>query len=138
MEVDSLEAELDQALREINNEITIQETKDVSVVKKEDATSFESIATKVLEKLGGVDDVADKIHELFYHDLALGKDHSESSKIALLEALKVKMETPKTMVELAKALAKIQSAKETKVGIQINTQPGEGLGIDLSKLKEEF
>lgn len=133
MNEDTLENELDEALAEINKEIMNQEEKEVTV--KEDVTSFESIATKVLDRLNGVDDTANKIHELFYHDLALGKDHSESSKVALLEALKVKMETPKTLVELAKALAKIQSAKESKVGIQINTQPGEAFGINLDNLK---
>lgn len=130
----TLENELDEMLSEINKEIISSESKEVTVKEE---TSFESLATKVLERLAGVDKTADLIHELFYNDLALKRDHSESSKIALLEALKVKMETPKTLVELAKALAKLQSAKDAKVGIQINTFKGEDIGINLSQLKGE-
>ena len=135
--MENIDNELESMLDLIDKEITTTEdSKEVAI--KEDVTSFESLANKVLERLNGVDDTADKIHELFYHDLALGKDHSESSKIALLESLKVKMETPKTMVELAKALAKLKSADKAQVGIQINTQSGDKFGIDLGKLKEEF
>lgn len=131
-----LEQQLDEVLGLINKELATTDTKEV--IKKEDLTSFETIATKVLDRLNNVDDTAKIIHELFYHDLALGKDHSESSKIALLEALKVRMESPKTLVELAKALAKLQSAAtKSQVGIQINTQNGEQVGINLEALKEE-
>lgn len=132
----SLESELDEALGLINKELQVTEEKDL--IKKEDLTSFDTLASKVLDRVNDVDDTARQIHELFYHDLALGKDHSESSKVALLEALKVRMESPKTIVELAKALAKIQSASSKgQVGIQINTQSGEAVGINLNNLRDE-
>ena len=136
MEQRTLDQELDEVLGLINKELATTDTKEV--IKKEDLTSFETIANKVVDRLNDVDGTAKTIHELFYHDLCLGKDHSESSKIALLEALKVRMESPKTLVELAKALAKLQSAaNKSQVGIQINTQNGEQVGINLEALKEE-
>lgn len=136
MEQRTLDQELDEVLGLINKELATTDTKEV--IKKEDLTSFETIANKVVDRLNDVDGTAKIIHELFYHDLVLGKDHSESSKIALLEALKVRMESPKTLVELAKALAKLQSAaNKSQVGIQINTQNGEQVGINLEALKEE-
>lgn len=136
MEQRNIDQELDEVLGLINKELATTDTKEV--IKKEDLTSFETIANKVVDRLNDVDGTAKTIHELFYHDLVLGKDHSESSKIALLEALKVRMESPKTLVELAKALAKLQSAaNKSQVGIQINTQNGEQVGINLEALKEE-
>ena len=136
MEQRNLDQELDEVLGLINKELATTDTKEI--IKKEDLTSFETIANKVVDRLNDVDGTAKTIHELFYHDLVLGRDHSESSKIALLEALKVRMESPKTLVELAKALAKLQSAaNKSQVGIQINTQNGEQVGINLEALKEE-
>lgn len=137
MNQESLNQELDEVLGLINKELsTTEET--TEIIKKEDLTSFDTLANKVVDRLNDVDGTAKIIHELFYHDLALGKDHSESSKIALLEALKVRMESPKTLVELTKALAKLQSAaNKSQVGIQINTQSGESVGINLDKLMTE-
>ena len=130
--------EIVKALELLNNELTTQSQGTTEVAKKEDLTSFDTLAEKILSRLNDVDGIADKTYELFYHDLALGKDHSESSKIALLESLKVKMESPKTLVELTKALAKLQAASsKAQVGIQINTQSGEAVGINLDNLREE-
>lgn len=130
-----VDQEIDEVLGLINKELTTTGTKEIT--KKEELSSFDNLATKIMDRLNDVDDTAKTIHELFYHDLVLGKDHSESSKVALLEALKVRMESPKTLVELTKALAKLQTANKSQVGIQINTQTGEDVGINLNALKEE-
>jgi len=130
-----VDQEIDEVLGLINKELTTTDTKEIT--KKEELSSFDNLATKIMDRLNDVDDTARIIHELFYHDLALGKDRSESSKVALLEALKVRMESPKTLVELTKALAKLQTANKSQVGIQINTQTGEDVGINLNALKEE-
>ncbi len=130
-----VDQEIDEVLGLINKELTATDTKEIT--KKEELSSFDNLATKIMDRLNDVDDTARIIHELFYHDLALGKDRSESSKVALLEALKVRMESPKTLVELTKALAKLQTANKSQVGIQINTQTGEDVGINLNALKEE-
>ena len=130
-----VDQEIDEVLGLINKELTTTDTKEIT--KKEELSSFDNLATKVMDRLNDVDDTARTIHELFYHDLVLGKDRSESSKVALLEALKVRMESPKTLVELTKALAKLQTANKSQVGIQINTQTGEDVGINLKALKEE-
>lgn len=130
-----VDQEIDEVLGLINKELTTTDTKEIT--KKEELSSFDNLATKIMDRLNDVDDTARIIHELFYHDLALGKDRSESSKVALLEALKIRMESPKTLVELTKALAKLQTANKSQVGIQINTQSGEDVGINLNALKEE-
>lgn len=130
-----VDQEIDEVLGLINKELTTTDTKEIT--KKEELSSFDNLATKIMDRLNDVDDTARIIHELFYHDLALGRDRSESSKVALLEALKVRMESPKTLVELTKALAKLQTANKSQVGIQINTQTGEDVGINLKALKEE-
>ena len=64
-------------------------------------------------------------------------DHSESSKVAMIEALRIKSENVKTISDLMKSITKLKTSQDSRVGIQINTQPGEAVGINLNALKEE-
>ena len=72
---DDLEKDLDAMISEIEKEITVSETKEVTV--KEDVASFDSLIKKALDNINTIDKTADNIHELFYHDLALkiGRAH---------------------------------------------------------------
>ena len=132
-----VDQEIDEVLGLINKELTTtEETKDL--VKKEDLTSFDFLIGKALKNIDNVDNTADDIHELFYRDLVMKHDHSESSKVAMIEALRIKSENVKTISDLMKSIAKIKTSQDSRVGIQINTQSGEDVGINLNALREEL
>lgn len=133
--MENIDNELDEMLGLINNELDATKTKEVT--KKEDITSLDYLVNKALNNIDVVDGTADDIHELFYRELLLKHDHSESSKVAMIEALKIKSENIKTISDLMKSITKLKT-QDTKVGIQINTQSGDKFGINLDSLKEEL
>ena len=129
--------EIVKALELLNNELTTQSQGTTEVAKKEDLTSLEFLVGKALKNIDNVDSTADDIHELFYRELVMKHDHSESSKVAMIEALRIKSENVKTISDLMKSITKLKTSQDSRVGIQINTQPGEAVGINLNALKEE-
>lgn len=135
MEQRTIDQELDEVLGLINKELATTDTKEI--IKKEDLTSIEFLVGKAIKNIDTVDNTADDIHELFFRELLMKRDHSESSKVAMIEALKIKSENIKTISDLMKSITRLKTSQETKVGIQINTQNGEQVGINLEALKEE-
>lgn len=135
MEQRTIDQELDEVLGLINKELATTDTKEI--IKKEDLSSIEFLVGKAIKNIDTVDNTADDIHELFFRELLMKRDHSESSKVAMIEALKIKSENIKTISDLMKSITRLKTSQETKVGIQINTQNGEQVGINLEALKEE-
>ncbi len=130
-----VDQEIDEVLGLINKELTTTDTKEIT--KKEELSSIEFLVGKAIKNIDTVDNTADDIHELFFRELLMKRDHSESSKVAMIEALKIKSENIKTISDLMKSITRLKTSQETKVGIQINTQTGEDVGINLNALKEE-
>jgi hypothetical protein len=130
-----VDQEIDEVLGLINKELTTTDTKEIT--KKEELSSIEFLVGKAIKNIDTVDNTADDIHELFFRELLMKRDHSESSKVAMIEALKIKSENIKTISDLMKSIIRLKTSQETKVGIQINTQTGEDVGINLNALKEE-
>jgi len=116
-----------------------EEAKTKEIIKKADASSLEELANVVLNKVNSNDDVAKQIYDLFYGELALGKDRSTSSKEALLRSLELKIESSKVLTELAKAIVKKEQNKNAgNVGVFVNTKEGDQFGIDIKNIQNEL
>lgn len=136
--------EIENTLEYIDNQLATvkKETKEVATpedVKKQEVT-IDDLTKKALDQFSKLDKNTDEIYDLFYGPLAIGKDRSESSKIALLDSQRLKVEMINALAGLASAKAKLEAAR-TKVatgntGIFVNTQSGADVGISLHNLWE--
>lgn len=112
---------------------------DITQTKKEIKTiqpTTDNIAEIVLKKVDSNDAVAKEIYDLFYGELALGRDRSSSSKEALLRSLELKIESSKALVELAKALTKKDQNTGNNVGVFVNTKNGDEFGINIKNIQD--
>lgn len=124
-------------LNEIDEEEQSKE-EEKEVVKKEATEIDASDADEVANALIGMtlDDrsKADKLFDLFYDDLAFGKDRSTSSKEAISRALELKIDAGKNLIDLLK----IRKGNDASNNILINAIPSKKSGIDLSNIKENL
>lgn len=130
-----METDIQSLLDEINapeenNEVVVAEENKLAIVE---AHTDDSLIDLTLKKNETLEAQADAAFQLFFDPLARGTDHAAESKIQMLEALKVKVELNKMLVEMAKIKKK---SVDPKVGIQINTVSPLQAGIDLAKIKE--
>ena len=136
-ENDPIEKMIKGIIDNYSNELTIN-PENKKELKKIDSTSTTDISEIVLKKVDSNDAVAKEIYDLFYGGLALGKDHSESSKEALLRSLELKVESSKTLVELIKALNKKEQNSNGNVGVFVNTKSGEDFGINIKNIQDNI
>lgn len=128
-------------LETTNTDIETIKNKTKDIITKQDYTSMETVATQIVEKMNANEKVAEQIYDLFYSDLANGRDRSQASKEALLRSLELRVENNKALAELAKALAKKQAAEQASknnVGVFINTKKDTDFGIDIDSIKDEL
>lgn len=129
--------EIDDILRQIEDNpsqeaIIITDTEVVTIPARVPKTE-DDLVDLTLEKNKSIEEQADAAFQVFFDPIARGTDHSQASKEQMLEALKVKVELTKNLVELAKLKKK---SIDPKVGIQINTVSPLQAGIDIEKIKE--
>lgn len=135
-QIDNIEEALD-LIEQQENEIAKEEEKELAV--KNDY-SIDDIIDITLDSYKEVSEKSDDIYDLFYKPLATREDRTDASKQALIESQRIKNESIANLVALANAKAKLAQAEAKlqsgNVGIVINSQKGEDVGIDLSKLKD--
>lgn len=130
---------IDDIIHEIENEETEEEI-DYSVPAEKDeltevdVTDDNDIAEALVNMTVDDRDKADKLFDLFYGDLSLGKDHSTSSKEAIAKALELKIDAGKNLIELLKI--KKRSESSTNNILAFETVSEKKSGIDLSKIKD--
>lgn len=136
--------EIENTLEYIDNQLATvkKESKEISTpedIKKQEIT-VDELTEQALKQFSKLDKNTDEIYDLFYGPLAIGKDRSESSKIALLDSQRLKVEMINALAGLASAKAKLEAAKTKNVtgntGIFVNTQSGADVGISLHNLWE--
>lgn len=137
-------SEIENTLDYIDNQLATvkKETKEITTpedISKQE-TTVDDLTKTALQQFSKLDKNTDEIYDLFYNPIAIGKDRSESSKIALLDSQRLKVEMINALAALASAKAKLEAAK-TKVatgntGIFVNTQSGSDVGISLHNLWE--
>ena len=126
--IDSILAELEtDKLSEPDKEIVKQKLKDVIDVEDDTALAEELIRTVKDDR-----SMADKIFQLFYPEISIGKDKSTASKEALTKALELKISAANNIIELLKLRSKNRDAK-AQVGVFIGNQISEkkaGFSLD--------
>lgn len=136
--------EIENTLDYIDNQLSTVKKESKELATKEDIkkqeTTIEDLTQQTLKQFSKLDKNTDEIYDLFYGPLAIGKDRSESSKIALLDSQRLKVEMINALAGLASAKAKLEAAKAKvstgNTGIFVNTQSGADVGISLHNLWE--
>lgn len=130
-----MEEPIDKIIQNIINSYSEEVATQSKQIKPIQPTT-ENLAEIVIKKVDSNDAVAKEIYDLFYGELALGRDRSSSSKEALLRSLELKVESSKALVELAKALAKKDQSNANNVGVFVNTKSGDDFGINIKNIQD--
>lgn len=99
----------------------IVKTKIKNIIDVEDDTA---LAEELIKTVKDDRKMADKIFQLFYPDISIGKDKSTASKEALTKALELKISAANNIIELLKVRQKGRDAK-SQVGFFIGNQVSE-------------
>ena len=129
---------IDTQLSEIKKEA--KEITTAEEVKKQE-TTIEDLIQIALKEFSKIGKNTDDIFNLFYNPIALRQDKSDASKQALVESQRLKVEMINALAGLANAKAKQEQAKQKQIGnamgVYVNSQPGNEVGISLHNLWEE-
>ena len=136
--------EIENTLDFIDTQLTEvkKQTKQITTVEEAVAqeTTIDDLTKIALDQLSKIDKNTDEIYNLFYTPLALRQDRSDSSKIALLDSQRLKVEAVNSLAALANAKAKLEMAKAKALsgqdGIYLNAQSGSEVGISVHGLWE--
>ena len=137
--------EIENALDYIDTQLSEvkKETKEISTTEevKKQETTIEDLTQIALKEFSKIGKNTDEIYDLFYKPLALRQDRSDASKQALIESQRLKVEMINALAGLANAKAKLEQAKQKQIGnamgIYVNSQSGNEVGISLHNLWEE-
>lgn len=137
--------EIENALDYIDTQLSEvkKETKEISTAEevKKQETTIEDLTQIALKEFSKIGKNTDEIYDLFYKPLALRQDRSDASKQALIESQRLKVEMINALAGLANAKAKLEQAKQKQIGnamgVYVNSQSGNEVGISLHNLWEE-
>lgn len=136
--------EVENTIEYIDNQLATVKQETKQIVTEEDVakqeTTIEDLTQLALSQLGKVDKNTDEIYQLFYGPLALKQDRSESSKMALLDSQRLKVEMVQALANLAQAKSKLELAKAKmatgNVGVFVDTMNQGQAGISIHNLWE--
>ena len=119
-----------------------KETKEITTPEQAEKQqhTINELTDIMLNQFGKVDKNTDSIYELFYNPLAMGKDRSDASKVALLDSQRIKVEMMAQIANIISAQAKLEQAKAKQTagpGVFVNAQSGADVGISLHNLWQE-
>ena len=137
--------EIENALDYIDTQLSEvkKETKEITTVEeaKKQETTIEDLTQIALKEFSKIGKNTDDIFNLFYNPIALRQDRSDASKQALVESQRLKVEMINALAGLANAKAKLEQARQKQIGnamgVYVNSQPGNEVGISLHNLWEE-
>lgn len=137
--------EIENALDYIDTQLSEvkKETKEITTVEevKKQETTIEDLTQIALKEFSKIGKNTDDIFNLFYNPIALRQDRSDASKQALVESQRLKVEMINALAGLANAKAKLEQAKQKQIGnamgVYVNSQSGNEVGISLHNLWEE-
>jgi len=130
--IDSILAELEtDKLSEPQKEVVKAKLKNIIDVEDDTALAEELIRTVKDDR-----SMADKIFQLFYPEISMGKDKSTASKEALTKALELKISAANNIIELLKLRSKNREAKN-QIGVFVGNQISEKkAGFSFSDINE--
>jgi hypothetical protein len=121
-----------------------EEKKDLAVKKeepeKQPEISIDDITKVALESYKDIKKHSDEIYDAFYGRVATNQDRTDVSKQMLTDSQRIKIESINALANLANAKAKLIAAErrasqaQGNVGVFINSQKGEDVGINLANL----
>ena len=137
--------EIENALDYIDTQLSEvkKETKEITTAEeaKKQETTIEDLTQIALKEFSKIGKNTDDIFNLFYNPIALRQDRSDASKQALVESQRLKVEMINALAGLANAKAKLEQTKQKQIGnamgVYVNSQPGNEVGISLHNLWEE-
>ena len=137
--------EIENALDYIDTQLSEvkKETKEITTAEEvnKQETTIEDLTQIALKEFSKIGKNTDDIFNLFYNPIALRQDRSDASKQALVESQRLKVEMINALAGLANAKAKLEQAKQKQIGnamgVYVNSQPGNEVGISLHNLWEE-
>ena len=136
--------ELENTIDYIDNQLaTVKEqTKEITTPEQAEAQqhTIDELTTLMLNQFGKVNKNTDEIYETFIRPIQLRQDRSDSSKIALLDSQRIKVEMMAQIANIISAQAKLEQAKAKAAsgpaGIYVQAQNGADVGISLHNLWE--
>jgi len=132
------EDEIDTALSLIDeNQKEVAEKKE-EVVEEKPEISIDDITRVALDSYKDIQKHSEEIYDAFYGRVATNQDRTDVSKQMLTDSQRIKIESINALANLANAKAKLiaaeRKASQGNVGVFINSQRGEDVGINLANL----
>lgn len=122
------------------NEIEAKEKTEVAIPEAAKEISIDDITKAALESYNDIQKHSEEIYDAFYGDIVTGKRRDDTSKLMLTDSQRLKIESMQVLANLANAKAKLIAAQnrsnQGNVGVFINSQKGEDVGINLSNLAD--
>ena len=120
------------------NEIEAKEKTEVAIPEAAKEISIDDITRVALESYKDIQKHSEEIYDAFYGDIITGKKRDDVSKQMLTDSQRIKIESINALASLANAKARLIAAQnrsnQGNVGVFINSQKGEDVGINLANL----
>ena len=136
-ELEVSENEIDDALALIDEDQKeiIEKPKES---EKQSEISIDDITRVALESYKDIQKHSEEIYDAFYGRVATNQDRTDVSKQMLTDSQRIKIESINALASLANAKARLiaaqNKANQGNVGVFINPQKGEDVGINLANL----
>lgn len=140
-EIEIDEDEIKNALDLIDqDEIIVKEKTEVASQKTTEEITIDDITRVALESYKDIQKHSEEIYDAFYGDIVTGRKRDDVSKQMLTDSQRIKIESINALASLANAKARLISAQnrsnQGNVGVFINSQKGEDVGINLANLSD--
>lgn len=138
-ELEVSENEIDDALALIDEDQKeiIEKQKEP---EKQPEISIDDITRVALESYKDIQKHSEEIYDAFYGRVATNQDRTDVSKQMLTDSQRIKIESINALASLANAKARLiaaqNKANQGNVGVFINSQKGEDVGINLANLSD--
>lgn len=138
-ELEVSENEIDDALALIDEDQKeiIEKPKEP---EKQPEISIDDITRVALESYKDIQKHSEEIYDAFYGRVATNQDRTDVSKQMLTDSQRIKIESINALASLANAKARLiaaqNKANQGNVGVFINPQKGEDVGINLANLSD--
>lgn len=138
-ELEVSENEIDDALALIDEDQKeiIEKQKEP---EKQPEISIDDITRVALESYKDIQKHSEEIYDAFYGRVATNQDRTDVSKQMLTDSQRIKIESINALASLANAKARLiaaqNKANQGNMGVFINSQKGEDVGINLANLSD--
>ena len=136
--------ELEVSENEIDNALALIDEDQKEIIEKpkepeiKPEISIDDITRVALESYKDIQKHSEEIYDAFYGDIVTGRKRDDVSKQMLTDSQRIKIESINALASLANAKARLISAQnksnQGNVGVFINSQRGEDVGINLANL----